>query len=255
MSSLIFSIVVLLSTSAWALPTPAPDKIVPCAAGIRHPDNEAKIKDGKDRVVLVTDQGKYKIESPYGEKTYVTADINPWAMQLTDIKFQFATESYGAQYYIEFCYFGPKESSQVDSSGTKLDLSQDIYSLLATVDIRNLIEGSVPYAQKARLFSKYEVTCDLRGMGRSTAPRAENEIPNGPIESDISWGSNQLSPIFNGYFNIESPLNQTPQATPRFCSVRIYFSEGVNTLRSNKDVHQSFETFLDVKRSGMNGLN
>lgn len=235
--------------------TPAPEleKIYPCSIGVRHVNNGVEHTGGLDRGMVTSNQGKHTVASSYGQNAYSALAVNPWVTHLENLQFDLSTESYGSQYYVEFCYLGPQENPQKNYNQQVTDVSKDIYSLSMSIDVRNLVQGNIAYAEKARLFTKYEVSCDLRGMGQSLAPRAPGEVPGGAVESDISWSSSQL-PIFNGYINLESPINQSPATTPRFCTIRVYFSEGSKNMRSYKDVLQSFQIFVDVKKGKVNGL-
>ncbi|MES2768054.1 MAG: hypothetical protein V4596_02825 [Bdellovibrionota bacterium] len=255
MRTLIYLLSILFSTVAVATTTPPPvDTIYPCSIGTRHADNGMERKGGLDRGIFTSDQGKFAVSSTYGQGVFSVASVSPWITHLDNLQFDLSTESYGTQYYVEFCYLGPQENLQTSYNNQVSDASKDIYSVSIDIDIRNLVKNNVAYAEKARLLSKYEVTCDLRGMGQNLKPRAPGELPSGvAIESDISWSSGQL-PIFNGYLNFESPINQSPATTPRFCSIRIYFTEGAKTLRNYKDILQDFQIFVDVKKGKVNGL-
>jgi hypothetical protein len=161
--------------------------------------------------------------------------------RLIDAQFKFSSEKFGAQYFIDVCYRGPK---QEQDNGR--DISEGVYGFDLELSLAEL--GNPSYLTSSKLRGQVRVECDLRHMGSQRQPRKENELATASLEID-SLNVFEAQSLTSGKLRITSTLNSSNQTAPRFCRVRIALTESNDTAERVQGIglHQS-EIFIDIQK-------
>lgn len=183
-----------------------------------------------------------------GEFSSLFTNLDAWNNQISEVQIDSTSETYGTQYFIDFCYQGPIENL-VKKNGSTKDASEGVYTLTAGINGQNLASGS-SYAADSNLAMTFAVNCDLRNTGTSKDPRPASQFaPSGnALERDVDFTS-------TGYprsssLSLSQRLNSQSKLVPRFCSVRAIFTEMANTssvkVRPNNENPTEFTIDLDI---------
>ena len=145
--------------------------------------------------------------------------------QLRSLTFNLGSEKFGAEYFLDVCFRGP----QIDYYNANVK-SNWVAKTKAT--IQN-VTGDAVYADLSDLNVKSEIVCELQDGSEIVA----NEVPGvgglnefvneyGVDAPMIPWTS-----LRAGNENAKKSLTIVPNriTVPKFCKVRYYFKEAVNT--------------------------
>jgi hypothetical protein len=172
-------------------------------------------------------------------------DPGAFTNEITFLDVQLSSETYGAEYFVDFCYLGPvpKYREQVRPEDPLIDETWGVYAAEMSARAVSLLSGQPRDGQK--LIVQMSQVCDTRALGRLKAAREVDELrPPSRIEAD----SSQTSTPFSLSANIAtwtSVINPTfSRAVPRFCSLRVAFRETATGPRRN--LSDGAEIRLDV---------
>lgn len=235
---LVLMAMVFVTQPSFALVGIGKEKLEACAVGVRHPVSGDESRAGQDTIVYEYDdllavpghptqqRGDY-VTAPVGTGNYVVGENLPFLSKITKINFQFSSENYGTNSFIQLCYRGPERKP---TGPTGADASLGIYGLDLNVTLQDQSQAGLPsYRQASGLISRVQVKCDLRSRGSLTGNPLDDENIIEP-EPDFSWTSEPFE--WNGSSkSLEVILNQRTQDVPRFCVVRLYFLETKKTPR------------------------
>ncbi len=190
-----------------------------------------------------TDNGDFPSDSqsetfPAGERDFVQvfADNVSWGNQLTHLGFNFGSERYGAEFFLDVCYRGPQiEYYELFQNSGENTLLPD-FVMQAQVTVTDLSEGNVTYQDLSKLKVRSEVLCDVQGLGNQIYARnSSNEYDTlvNDIMNMASGDRGTQSGDYTNFYDYDNVtlISPTPIAnsqlgqSPRFCKVRYYFIE------------------------------
>lgn len=161
-----------------------------------------------------------------GQSSYVQlfTDAQAWDNRIDNLTFNFGSERYGAQYYVDICFRGP----QIEYYDLGVTSNWAITTQVNATDF-NL--NTLRYRQLADLSAKVEYVCDLQGMGNyQHAVNNSGQYDTSDNEAIFGAGDTRdaKGPLaFNGnaitFHNQNTLINGL--YSPRFCKVRYYFDE------------------------------
>lgn len=166
-----------------------------------------------------------------GESTFerLFSGTGEWNKQITSLAFNFASNRYGAEFYLDVCYRGP----QVRHSQQGGTTPNHLLSLQST--ITDLVAS---YSAASDLHVKAEATCDLQGEGNITYPANSNVETENEIAGLISGGDIDISSLYTSFSTgqtmslITEYINTGNNHLPRFCKIRFSFLEN---MRNNTE--------------------
>jgi hypothetical protein len=193
-----------------------------------------------------------------GSFATITSDLSSWNTEITELNYDFGTELYGDDFFVDICYRGP----QMENFATNEPI--DYYLNANTTEDDFLatgvnggdnseaglqytpIDGTV-YSQLAGLQVKAYYTCDMQGSGAyqygengssassGTYNTTLNEAIFGSLDAngypatggDIFGSSGNFTPVSSNGVNEFTgvPLIGWGTQAPRFCKVRYVWSE------------------------------
>lgn len=212
-----------------------------------------------------------------GRKTLYSAS-EQWNNSISDLSFSFASENYGANFHVDFCYKGPvsyykagkngcgkgsaqngdycygepsatsnsnndNENADSNNNGqtnSKLpkDLSEGIYTLSAF-----LAAGNSKYIQNSNLYVKFQYACTFRSTKQGVSESgADNNI-------NIDAAPGIYTPFNTSQMAMyEAQLNTMVKLVPRYCVIRFDFKESSTNVRQYKIDDTDFTVGLDIQK-------
>ena len=174
---------------------------------------------------------------------------NEWDKQLTSLTLNFASDLYGAEFYLDVCYRGP----QIKPRGNPN------YAMNLQTTLTDLISSNnLAYSQLADLKVKIDASCDLQGEGSIT------EIPTDDAQdnqiSGVSGGDVNFTTSYAAFTSganmvlLHDFINNGNNKAPRFCKIRYSFIENMRNnsadpmaqIRKWKNQKARISTFSDV---------
>ena len=228
---------------------PASSAATPCIEGGECSDeaisDPARGNDGISFQALQSDGllRRFAISAPKnGDYSMISPLNNGWGNKITELNISLSSETYGAKYFLEFCYQGPI----ADLSGkNKEDLSKGIYQLQAS-----LFANNVSYIRTVDLASRMSWSCDLRSTGSATKARVPSELA--PLTYEIDSTQSviaSLSNISTTAVSFTHTLNSNTSRVPRFCVVRFEFAENASSVRTSSAKVTEFTADLNFFKS------
>lgn len=168
---------------------------------------------------------------------------------ISSVTFNLGSESYGANYFVQFCYRGPLKDMQV-GRGPAVDKSQGWYKFQIT------LTGKDKHYNEKLSSAKVRYWCDLRNAGSATAARTASDLnPGATVEADLPV-TDVTIPVSSTAFSqqvLPVNLNGAEAEVPRFCVFQLYFAEKDKLIRGYLKNPGSFEgkvkVFKDVTRA------
>jgi hypothetical protein len=186
---------------------------------------------------------------PNGQVTELSLPGMGWINQIVDLNFKLSSETYGAHYFVEFCYQGPVSYTVGNS---KDDASKGLYYVQASVS-----NNGSTYLTDSGMAMQLSWACDLRNQGQQKAARTIQTIaPQSSLEADrssvtpIQAGASVFAPM-----NLQQRINDTTDTVPRFCVLRVDFAETATGPRLNTNADTSFTVDLNVLKQGLDVLS
>ena len=178
-----------------------------------------------------------------GSDTYmnIISPTQTFLHRLNAIQFQLGSETYGSEYYVQFCYRGPVQDLK-NRGNAMIDESLGRYSFKMTLTGKN--PNYIKKIQSVTL----RYWCDLRGAGNKTLARTETELTTENVEADLPLSERNI-PLMSGSLNQEISsltLNSNSTEVPRFCVFQLAFKEVQNTPRMYKHSSGIFEGSIQV---------
>lgn len=168
---------------------------------------------------------------------------NPFFTLLKELTFNFGSERYGTEMFLDVCYRGPQIEFFEDNMNTSYALKATV---LATDLNPNNEPGFVGYQTLSGLNVSAEAVCDVQGLGNYQLARDDNNFVGGRYDSfnheiQIDTPNNNdwksifpfTSTVTGNVLTVFDELvtNDSPES-PRFCMIRYLFKETAsNNLR------------------------
>ncbi len=215
-------------------------------------------KAAGDTIVANAGASSFSKNAPYDGSfaNLVSDNASTWNTRINQLSFEFGSELYGSEYFVDVCYRGPQVEYFADNAAVNslLTAQASDTDFLATgvnpgdnSDAGLVIPGTVDglsYSQLSGLQVKAFYTCDLQGVGAykyahngatassgvyNTSVNEANFNFDGngyPVSGTDAFGtSGAFVPLAgNGVDLINTWLVQGTHS-PRFCKIRYTFSE------------------------------
>ncbi|MFP5519449.1 MAG: hypothetical protein ACLGGX_06065 [Bdellovibrionia bacterium] len=219
-----------------------------------------------------TSSSNLVIYSKKGEEAAAFDSLGNFSRMLTQLSFNFTSEKMGASYFVDFCMIGPFElnANACDGPGSNgngsgngncgdngngdggtgtgngngngngngsgngglkpvVDTTLDSYGFEGLVSGQSL--GVKEYWNNNRVAMTAKLVCDLRKVGSKTEAPKPGELP-AAIENDYQYSFNVSR--FTGNSSLSTMVNMDPAMTPRFCVLRLEFTENSKETRSHQ---------------------
>ncbi|MCT4642681.1 MAG: hypothetical protein N4A33_10345 [Bacteriovoracaceae bacterium] len=194
-----------------------------------------------------TDNGEYagtiantkKIAGVNGYNRVFTAN-NEWNKQLTSLSFNFGSERYGAEFFLDVCYRGPQIEYFYAGQFAGSANNSPNFALKAQATITDLSSTIKTYEELSGLVVKAQAVCDVQGKGsymyagtgNPATGTTYNDALAHQINGDVVTGNQFLASSNFGAFNfgqnlflLQEWINLGNSNTPRFCKIRYTFLE------------------------------
>jgi hypothetical protein len=180
-----------------------------------------------------------KIAGVTGYNTIFT-NRQEWNNQLTSLSFNFGSERYGSEFYLDVCYRGPQiEYFYAGQFGGSQNNSPN-FQMRAQATITDLSSTIKTYEELSGLVVKAEAVCDVQGEGAymyaGSGNPATGTTYNDALAHEINGvqvtGNQFLASTNYGAFNFGQNLFLLQEwvtlgnsKSPRFCKIRYSFLE------------------------------
>ncbi len=223
--------------------------------------------------------GYKTLVGPSSGRSTLYSGLEQWNNAITDLSFSFASENYGANFHVDFCYKGPVSYYKADKNGCAKGLSQDgdfCYGDPAPVNNNNengnngnnngqssaklpkdlsegiytlsafLAAGNSKYIQNSNLYVKFQYACTYRSAKQGSRKGSDTTVDaNINIESApgiyAPFSSSQMAMF-------EAQLNTMVKLVPRYCVIRFDFKENSTNVRQYKIDDTDFTVGLDIQK-------
>lgn len=220
---------------------PKSNSLYACNAGVRHVTDIGV--NGEDAIIAKYDDLSVAEDSPLRRRgNTVSADFSDdfagliggnsfWAAKLTSLSFAFSTEKTGSQYFVDYCYLGPKAAS-----GLAAGQENGIYRLDVQISESSL--GQIKYSENSGITAKMYIFCDLAGVGIQKTMDADfTSLTSIGLEKDLITSSSETS-LSGQVVQLQKVLNSNVLTPPRACLIRFVFSETKVQSRSNSAISE-----------------
>lgn len=191
----------------------------------------ANVADWGDMASTPTNVSTLSVQAGQNSFARLFSANNEWLKQVTSLTFNFASERYGSEFYLDVCFRGT-QITQPGQGGAHPNYVMKLQSTLTDLVSANTLQ----YSALSDLNVKITATCDLQGEGTYTgAPTGDalahqiNGVAGGDVTfttsyTDFAAGSNVVL--------LDTLLNNGLNKAPRFCKMRYHFLEN---MRNSSD--------------------
>jgi len=196
-------------------------------------------------------QATDKVNVAAGKNKYnqIFSDKSEWQTQLKKLAFNFGSERYGAEFFLDVCYRGPQIEYFLAKQQYGSYNDTPNFAAKAQATITDLNDNGISYTQLSGIETRAELVCDTQGTGTyvyAGGSNMQNLIYDNPLMHQIAnTNVNTMGlDIAQGYFtqsgnaytafNVSSNQYLIPNAwitigqrsnAPRFCKFRYFFKE------------------------------
>jgi hypothetical protein len=171
------------------------------------------------------------ISKQAGQSSYATlfTDSAAWQKKLSTLSFNFGSELYGTEYFLDICFLGP----QIEYYHNNVTSNWSHDAKVTVTDL--LVANGLSYADLADLEVKAETVCDLQADGdyvyaASDVPYGSynnfvNEVVMGSTDNDYVKTTSYTPVTGNTQHLIATWIIQNSTKSPRYCKTRYSFKE------------------------------
>ena len=197
-----------------------------------------------------------------GAEVALVSDGTDFAHRLTNLSFNFGSETYDEQYFVDICYRGP----QIDYWQNDVGINMTLSGAMTVTDLAGITGSAANYVSLSGVVMYPQVVCDVQGLGANTTAAGVGGYNSlsmdlngsfGPADIFYNFGRSWslgtgITSVFQGLAlsqTVPSPTGATVQfnGVPRYCKIRYAFQELSQTTRSWQIHGATIQTFTQVQ--------
>jgi hypothetical protein len=210
------------------------------AGEYRHDFVRASYAAWKDNGEMAGTQLSAKKIAGLSSYNRIFSERNEWNNQLTSLSFNFGSERYGSEFFLDVCYRGPQIEYFYAGQFSGSTNNSPNFAMKAQATITDFSSTIKSYEELSGLVVKAKVVCDVQGKGsyqyagsgNPATGTTYNDALAHQINGDVVTGDQFLASSNYGAFNfgqnlflLQEWINLGNSNSPRFCKVRYTFLE------------------------------